>query len=334
LSHCRSVQGLTLRIRDTCSRVRRDDHVDGSDAENDIVDLVFPIIYTNLTEVNGRCNMEENVTQDALKLAKNIQKSLPPDENKALVVVNILVDSRDEFSLDEYPSIFQSFGYRYDKTPDFLEKNGVIEAKNEGKWYVDIVDTNDVWVKRILPETRLVDPIALTALKKKYIKDDQIPKYYYEATYWGDAMTNVYSWGPKKHGQMAILINRKKLEDFINWFSGLKPKFNEGTGLFEFLGETAQIDGKIEKKSFQLLLDNINSIVTKKEFYEVRGKKDYEAIYKGTGILNTHDALEKIFTKLREKIESNPKFRQAIKFVQKDGFGIFINEKVLLISKS
>lgn len=103
----------------------------------------------------------------------------------------------------------------HDKTPGFLEKHGVIEAKNEGKWYVGNVDTNDEWVRRILPETGFVDPIALIALKKDYIEDNQIPKYYYEATYWGDAVTNVYSWGPKKHGQASVLINVDVLKKFI-----------------------------------------------------------------------------------------------------------------------
>jgi len=84
--------------------------------------------------------MNKNVTFDALKLASNILNSLLP--NKEWEIVNIALKEPETYVLEGYTAIPLSFGYEYDKTPDFLEQHGVIEGKTKGWWYVGIKKRN------------------------------------------------------------------------------------------------------------------------------------------------------------------------------------------------
>lgn len=171
--------------------------------------------------------MKNDLISDSLNLVKNILDSLLPEEKGG--IVNIARDKRDSFQLKGIATVY---GYKQDKTPEFLEKYGVIEAKNEGKWYIKNVDNNDDWVKLVLPEINFVDPIFITALEKDYLEDNQIPKYYYEATYWG-GVPSIYSWGQKLHGQMAILVNWKALESFKVRFDNKVDEQNAKTFHYE-----------------------------------------------------------------------------------------------------
>lgn len=256
---------------------------------------------------------------DALELAQKILDSLLIQDK--WTIVNILIDDRDAILIKNYHLIPPSFGYKYVSTITLLEENGVVEGKTNNWWYVGSVKSNSYIWNTFPQEIQLDDHISEVARKKGYINKDESVRYYYDVSK-GDV-------GPQLHEQYAILVNREKLEDFINYFKELKPRFNLDTGILEFMGESVQIDGKINRKSFNLLFDNLNSIVTKKEFYEVREKQDYDIIYKQPGITKLHDVLKKVFLELKEKVESYPKLKHAIKFVQKDGFGIFIDEKAL-----
>lgn len=204
LSHCLSVQGDKFNILETCSRVKREDQVSGSEEENDIIDLLLPIIYTKLTELNVRCKMQNEITKDALKLASNILNSLLPDQKWA--IVNIAIDDRNMFILNGYSSIPPLFGYKYNKTPILLKQKKVIEGETVGWWAIGIKGRNSHW-SRIMPaDLTLDDNIVEAAQKKGYIRKDEIIEYYYHVS-----TENI---GPRMHGQAAVLINLKALKKF------------------------------------------------------------------------------------------------------------------------
>lgn len=151
--------------------------------------------------------MKKNVIKDAVNLATNILNSLSPDKDWG--IVNIALNKSDEFLLKNYPSIPPSFGYTQNETPNFMEDNNVTEGETSGWWYVGISKRNSQW-DRIRPqEITLDDGIESVAQEKGYIKNNTIIKYYVL----GD------DWGPRRHGQMAILTNKNKLQAFIDKFS-------------------------------------------------------------------------------------------------------------------
>lgn len=315
LSHCLNVQGLIFNILETCSIVNREDQVFGSDGENDVIDLLLPITYTKLTELNVRCKMQNEITKDALKLASNILKSLLPDEK--LPVVNIAIDDRDTFTLEGYTSIPQSFGYRYDKTSILLKLHGVFEGETIGWWYVGTIKMSS-YLRKVLPdELSMDDNISEIARKKGYIDKDEAVQYYYNVS--------KEDTGPKMHGQAAILINRQKIEDFISWCNSLKPIFNDETNYLEFLGEKVLFEGALEKKCVKLLIKHINSTVSYKEFYEVRDK-DYKAEVAEFGKTISDDPSRVMFKRIRVKIKRNKKLKEVLILKESGGFGMSVKK--------
>lgn len=257
--------------------------------------------------------MNYDVGSDAVNLTSNILKSLLP--NQEWEIVNIALGKVDTFILNDYPTIPVSFGYKYDKTPLLLEQHGVIEGKNPGWWYVGIKDRNSQWDRTRPQDVTLDDSIEEAAHKNKYISDNQVLEYYYSPE------ENI---GPRTHGQMAVLVNRKKLEDFISWHSGDTPIFDINTGYFKFKGERVLVSGELNGERLKMLVDNIDKVVSKKEFYEVGGAKDYQTYKSNRRIGQLHDTLKKGFEEIEKKIVVNPKFKESLEFRQRGGFGIFI----------
>ncbi|HRN70158.1 MAG TPA: hypothetical protein PLS49_03140 [Candidatus Woesebacteria bacterium] len=153
--------------------------------------------------------MKKNLLKDAVNLSTNILGSFLP--NHKWGIVNIAQDPRDRFLLKNYPSIPTVFGYTFDNTFKLLEEHSVIEGKTIGWWVIGISKVKSYWDSIRPPEISLDDNIVDVAHSKGYIKNNEIIKYYYQA--------NKMDIGPRYHGQMAILVNKKSLLNFIQRFS-------------------------------------------------------------------------------------------------------------------
>lgn len=151
----------------------------------------------------------KNVTKDALVLATNIINSLLP--SKKLEIVNIAIKEPETFTIQGYPSIPLSFGYEYNDTPTLLEQGGVILGKTVGWWYVGINSKNSNWYRNRPQEIDLDGNIDEMAQKIGLINSDEVIEYYLNIP--KDDI------GPRKSGQMAILINKVKLQTFIDSIS-------------------------------------------------------------------------------------------------------------------
>lgn len=263
--------------------------------------------------------MENKVIQDAVRLAINILDSLLPSDS--WLMVNIVKNKKEQLNFNDFPDIPTTFGYTYDQVVLLLVKEEVIEELNPNSWFIRITDKNSYYAHNISPYIDQLDPLGMQAWHKGYIKEGQLVEYYYS--------NERQRLGPIISGHFSVLINRKSLENFIKKYSNSHPILNEETGEFSFRGEVVIFHGELEIKSLKLLLDNLNSIVTKKRFYEVRGKNDYDLIKKKYGVTQLHDSLEKLFINIRSKIKKNAKLRDTFIFTQDNGFGIFLNKNSL-----
>lgn len=254
--------------------------------------------------------------RDCLSLVLNIHDSLSPHDSWK--VVNIGKSTNSTFSWPSYPSIPWSFGYSYDSVSQILEEEGVIEAKIQDAWYIGITKTS----------ASQSDPITILARKKGYLKNDESVKYYSKWT------SEHVDHGPTSvGGQFSILVNVQNLIKFYWKYNEQtlppRPTFNETTKNLDFLGESVHFMGEIEQKSVRLLMENLNSLVSKKEFYEVRGEVGYEETVKKKRPTLVHEPLEKMFTEIKKKIMANKKLKNVLILAQQDGFGMFLNQKTL-----
>lgn len=263
--------------------------------------------------------MENKVIKDAVRLATNILNSLLPSDSWA--IVNIVKDERDHLLFNDFPDIPTTFGYIYDQVITLLTEEGIIEESNPGSWFIGITDTDSYYAHHILPYIEQLDGLGMEARSKGYLTEKQLVEYYYS--------NDRQKLGPVISGHYSVLINRNRLDKFIKKFSNLLPNINEETGEFSFRGEVVLFKGELEIKSLKLLLNNLNSLVSKKEFYLVRGKNDYEQIKDRYGVTQLHDSLEKMFNVIKKRLKQNSKLKDVFVFTQDNGFGIFINEKAL-----
>lgn len=156
--------------------------------------------------------MNKDVTSDALKLASNILDSLLP--GKDWEIVNIALNELEKFTLEGYSLIPLSFGYKFNNTPVFLEQHGVILAKTVGWWYKDITSIYSHY-NRVKPQETMLDGnIDEVAIERGYIRNDETIEYFYNVP--------TEDIGPRKHGQMAVLVSRIALERFIGTFGNKK----------------------------------------------------------------------------------------------------------------
>jgi len=262
----------------------------------------------------------KNVIEDAINLATNILSAL--SSRKDLEVVNIAIKKPDTFIIDSYPSIPLSFGYEFCDTPKILEQDGMILGKTVGWWYVGIANKNSLWYRNRPQEVSLDGNIDEVAKKLGFVDRDEVVEYYFNIP-----DNNI---GPNKSEHMALLVSRKKLEQYVGWHKGELPQFDDKTGIFTYRGVSVKISGKKSILRFKLLFDNLGGIVTKQQFYEAAGKKDYVIIKNSTGVTQLHDGLEKNFGKLIKIIESEPILRKSIIMLQRDGFGMFIDKNAKL----
>lgn len=259
--------------------------------------------------------MKNDVAQDAENLAEKIFNSLDPDDKFA--IVNIASNENgNDIVLDNYSSIHKTFGYIHDKTPGLLERHGVIEGKTVGWWYVDVAWIKGHWGNTRPDDLGMDDNITDIAQKKGYISKDEIIKYYYVPT---DDIV------PRTHGQMAILVNKQKLEEFKSWCNSLSPIFNDEINCLEFLGEKILFEGILEKKCVKLLIKHINSTVSYKDFYEVRDE-DYKVEVAQYGKTDSDEPSRVMFKRIRAKIYENKNLKEALILKESGGFGMFVKK--------
>lgn len=264
--------------------------------------------------------MNTGIVNDASKLCLKIFNSTPP--NKPWTIINIAKSSNETFTYPDYIEIPTSFGYAYDNVPTFLKDEGVFEATMQNKWFTNVANRSAVRVN-----IGLHDVITEVARSKGYLENKAEAQFYFKLK------RQYVDEGPVTSGQYAVLVNMKNLIRFYGKYNPPQiedsPTFDVSTGDLIFLGEKVHVEGDIHIKSMALLIKNINSRVSAKELYEIRQNSNYEqevAKYKKTP---TNDIVEQVFKSLKTKVDENDKLRKIIVFVQRDGFGIFIDRNAM-----
>lgn len=228
--------------------------------------------------------MENVILNEALRLAKIIYQSFLPDEQ--WLIVNIALHKKDTFLIQGYPDIPTVFGYRFDKTTLLLEKHGVIEGKTPGLLYVRITVTDSYYGRYILPEATIIDDIGWIAREKGYINHDQLVEYYNDGN----------SFGPRMHGQAAILVSRRALELFIKqqgdkfpitsqqnqdyWYTDKQLKFRLSNGRVDQLDfSRAEFSRKFFETFWELWSADGKGEYTPKQIVDM-----YKRIFKGESL--------------------------------------------------
>lgn len=255
------------------------------------------------------------LVQDALKTANYILNSLTPYDE--WVIVNLCkVTNNPAFTYPTYPEIPTIFGYSFDKVPEFFIKEGVIEAKTFDKWYsgLTIVPYYGSQKHDGLP---IYDGITKIARNKEYINKSNRVGYYekWKRDYVDD--------GPGGVEHYSALINVKKLREFVRWYGNQSPKVDIKNGHLYYLKFVLPFNGDEKIKAVKLLVDNINSIVSYKEFYEIREGTNYDkdSIKQKSRI---HNSLESMFKTIKSELKKS-ELKNYLIMVQQDGFGMFIN---------
>lgn len=255
--------------------------------------------------------------KDAVNLCNRIYDTMLPTEKWA--VINIAISNNSTFTYPLISSIPLSFGYTYEKVPLLLKQFGAIEFLLSNRWFQNIRLANEQL--RSLKENNKI--LTAFLLAKGYINKNQEADLYLNRF-------EKNKFGPIAKGQYVAVINRYNMINFVHFYSGQYPVFNIKTGNLFFLNETIQIDGDLQRKSFKYLIDNINSLVSKKEFYEIESSNNYEAEVKIISQSSTSDKLKKRLEAIEKKVNQNTVLSHALVFkYSKDGIGIFINQRAL-----
>lgn len=263
--------------------------------------------------------MNNSLVNDAVSFCQLIYEGTSP--NHKWRAVSIAKNINRIFSYQQIPEIPTGYGYFYDEVPKYLLEEGVIETMLPSRWVTGVSQNP--------PGIKTGDLVTATAIAKGYIDKNQIFKYYVKY----DRDHRVAGYGPILPGQFTALINIEALLKFIvtatSNSQGQIPTFDPLTGELIFMGEKITIVGPVEIKSMNLLIQNINSIVSKANLYEVREKVNYQQAIENKNATRINDIIEKIFKALRTKVKSNPKLNDILIFVQSEGFGIFIDRNQL-----
>lgn len=260
--------------------------------------------------------MENDVLEDALRVCNNILRSVTPEDK--WVIVNTALNSRDTFLIPKCPAIPPVYGYRFESSPRFLERKGVIVAKTPFWWFVRITDLDSYYARQILPELELSDDIYWAAKEKNHLRKNQVIEYYVDET---------DTRGPVFHGQAAVLVNVKALIKFIGAYSEMRPRFDEATAIFSYRGEKIRITGDIEGKTIKLLVGNLGMIVGNKELYNVRSPANYDELIRSGRKMETHEMVEKTIVSLKKKIFSQKLMKRDLHFLQNKGHGLFMRSR-------
>lgn len=216
-----------------------------------------------------------NVTKDALRLAKIIDSHLPAKNDWD--IVNILITPEETYQDEDYKEIPTAFGYKYSGVPEYLMEEGVIESQVLGRWFIGFTDYDP-------KEKEQNDYITRAAKSKGYLKGNRKINYY-KSEFYGHV-----SFGPEERGQRAVLINRALLREFINKYSinlpnerdfyyengELKLKMQDGSDCTLDLSK-APILRPIFEAYFQLYRESNKKLFTREEllakYKEITGQE-------------------------------------------------------------
>ncbi len=261
--------------------------------------------------------MNNSLVNDAISLCQTIYDATPPTTKWRAVSIAKTINRI--FSYPSVPEIPTGYGYFYDEVPKYLFSEGVFEAMVPNKWYKGIISVSS--------GTKINDLVSTTAIAKGYLERNQLIDFYSK---W---RREYVDFGPTAPGQFTVLVNIESLLRFIATATSSPlsqtPAFDNKTGELSFLGEKIMISGDIEIRSLDLLVKNLNSIVSKADFYEVRDNVNYQKAIKGKKATNINDITEKIFRALKLKVKANDKLKKVLVFAQDEGFGIFVDQNQL-----
>ncbi len=255
--------------------------------------------------------MINDAVKNAILLGKKMLSTVSPRDE--YIVVNIGKSNNLIFTYPSINDIPSSFGYFYDKVPQILEEEGVILAKKKNRWYINQViqlwkNENPDSLDKVGQEIKLINPGEGFA----YYKCRQT------------SSTRGSSIGPELAGQFAVIIDVKNLRFFLNKYTWSAPYFNIKSGVFKFLGEEMSFSGEKDKKRLDILVNNINCLISKQKFYETTDEK-YEIHKQRKSVIQIHDTLRKGFEKIKNNLIKNEKFKKSLVFNSENGFGIFVN---------
>lgn len=262
----------------------------------------------------------DNINSDSVRFCSTILDVTTPNENYCIVNIARVKDAIF------YPTGLgkmspQSYGYKFDKTPQFLIESKVILGMIKEHWYVGV-------------EKRQSDDI------------DEITRIAHEVGYFGPEKTSGYysAWrgGIEHNGpfsdypnQYSVIVDIKAAKHFISMIEGSVPIYDPDMRSLIFRNIKISFQG-YQALGIELLVKNINSIVTYKDFYCAvydKQAEDYDAEIKNSSDKATgvHAKLDSVYKQIQTKIYGS-EIGNYLVIAQHIGFGLFVNQKMINIS--
>lgn len=275
---------------------------------------------------------------EAQKLVKKILDDFPPHKNWR--IINYCFQENDLVLFDKYPEIPKP--YYIDSSTDnnvfdLLKYHGLFDDSWENMWYECILperlpsDRRNGLAQGYKERLRDKEADMISGFTYQLRELGEIGEYssvrtYYRVEVEGEYDITFQDQGPEARGGF-VLFFRKQLEHFLNYYSNKYPIYDRKTKTLKYLGEEVKFDGELEARTAELLITNINSLVSREEFYSVRGDEvtKYQNIKRKTQL---HDTLKKQFENFEKKVKSNSNLVKALVFVIQDGYGVFINTRL------
>lgn len=267
-----------------------------------------------------------SLIQDAINLCQLIDSSVPPYSNYE--IVNIAIDSGVGGVTRGGDIMPKFYKYTMENVPRLLRDQGVFLALIIGRWYIGKFKENTLnkmHPRYHPPHTEDVIQLKDIARKVGLYSSDESPFFYVNP----DA-SDPEIFGIRKRGQYTILIDMQKARNFMALYSQKSPSLDNVTGVLTLGGKSVTFKGDITIKSVELLVNNLNSIVLREDFYNIpRGSKSYKTHIKEKGKTKIHDILNKQFDSVKATIfENNDLNRLLIPCKTRFGYGLFINQSV------
>jgi len=264
--------------------------------------------------------MKNGLTNDASLLCETIFSNCIPNSNWMFInIAKNILDSNRTFNLNYFPLIKTTYAYFIDDVPQLLITEGVIEKFINGRWITGLENIKNTYE----------NALTVYARSKGIIKNNESVGIFYDSS-------NINSFGPKYYGQYAALINIDALKTFYFKYnpptisssgSDSLPIFDNSKGVFIFIGKSITIKANLKKKLLDLLVKNINRIVSDEELYDIRGVGKYKSKTANKTLEPANDANEKLVKELKEELYSIPEFKKTLFFVNHFGSGLFVDKR-------
>lgn len=249
------------------------------------------------------------IINDSLQLLKIIVNNSIPGEK--YTIVNIAKSSMLAFTDKTRTKIPTSFGFSFDKVPEYLKTQNIFIEEWIGRWFLGKVKgTRQSWVG---------EKITDKARELGYFDSNTIASYFLESVSFSDKV----DFGMDLPLQRAVLVDIEKAKEFIAWNEGSTPLFYESNKTLYYRGKQLTFQGLVESRFIDILVKNSNSIVPKKDIYEYvyPEGKEYS---KNKSFAD--DSLKSTFKRLKVKIAEDKFFDESFALVEKKGFGILTIE--------